>query len=667
MRTALLLVDLQVDFLSAPGLEPPSGVVVREAAALLEAARRSGVGVVHVHTAVEPGGGDRMPHWKALGIRRCVRGTPGQAPPPELAPRPGERVVEKTYFSAFTSPDLDSALGGAGADAVVLAGVHLHGCVRATALDAYQRGLEVWIAEDAVASDDPMHAAATRRYLEGRAARFAPAAAIRERWAAPTRVAADVPRLPAAVVDGRALAGGGSATVVHASPRRLSEPLFTVAVAEGRDVAAASSAARRGAAEWRRMSRGERRKILETISLRLDAEAAALAREVAIDVGKPVAQGEAEVHRAAALIRRAATLGVGEAEACGPESVSRRVPLGVVALITPWNNPIAIPWGKIAPALALGNAVVWKPSPPSTRAGLRSLALAADAGLPDGAVQLVAGDARSAAALMADPRIDAVAFTGSSAAGWAAQEACGRRRIPLQAELGGNNAAIVWTGADLALAASSVARGAFAFAGQRCTANRRVVVDARVFGDFLERVTAAAASLVWGDPLEPATDVGPLVSAAARDRVRAAVSAAAPSAEDVRVPHGGDAFAGASEGAYLAPAVVVGPPHGHEIVQQETFGPVLVVERARSFDEALELANGVPQGLAAALFSGPGPWRDAFRESARAGILKWNLSTADADLDAPFGGWKHSGLGPPERRTGDVEFYTRPQALYGGL
>jgi acyl-CoA reductase-like NAD-dependent aldehyde dehydrogenase/nicotinamidase-related amidase len=668
MRPALLLVDLQADFLSAPGLEPAAGDVVRGAARLLEAARSDGVPVIHVVTSVAPDGNDRMPHWKALGVWRCVRGTPGHAPPPELAPHGGEAVVAKTYFSAFASRDLDHALAAVRADALVIAGVHLHGCVRATALDAYERGLEVWIAEDAVGSDDPLHAAVTRRYLEGRAARFAPGEAIRQRWAARNASTdSKVPRLPAAVVDGKAVEVENAPEVACASPRCGSQTLFTVAVAGARETGRASAAAKSGGAHWRRIPPAERRRILEAVADRFDAEAPVFARELAIDVGKPVSQAVAEVRRAATLVRRAAALPAPATEPRGSESAARRVPLGVVAAITPWNNPVAIAWGKLAPALALGNAVVWKPAPPATRAALRSLALAAEAGLPDGPVQLVGGDARTAAALMADPGIDAVAFTGSSAAGWSVQEACGRRRLPLQAELGGNNAAVVWSGADLASAAAAIARGAFSFAGQRCTANRRIVVETGLFDELVERLTAETAALVWGDPLDDATEVGPLISPAARDRVRAAVDAAAASAEEVRVPHGAGAPAAGADGAYFPPTLIVGPPHEHPIVQQETFGPVLVVERAGSFSHALDLANGVRQGLAAALFAGPGPWRDAFRESARAGILKWNSSTADADVDAPFGGWKDSGLGPPERGPGDVEFYTRPQALYGGL
>ena len=249
-------------------------------------------------------------------------------------------------------------------------------------------------------------------------------------------------------------------------------------------------------------------------------------------------------------------------------------------------------------------------------------------------------------------------------AGWAAQEICARRRIPLQAELGGNNAALVWTGADLERAAGQVARGAFVFAGQRCTANRRAVVSDALFDEFLEKVAAAVADLRWGDPFDPDTEVGPMVSEEARDRVAAAVADASAQGARLLTPHGRPP---PTAGAWHPPTLVVEAPPESAIVQEETFGPVLVLQRARSFEEALELANGVRQGLVAALFSGPGPWRERFDGAARAGILKWDAATADADASAPFGGWKSSGVGPPEHGPGDVEFYSRLQAVYGVL
>ncbi len=620
MKPLLLLVDLQNDFLAAPGLEPSAGDVVRMAARLLAGARGRGIPVVHAVTSVDPARDDRMPHWKELERSKCVRGTPGASPPPELAPRPGETTVSKTFFSAFSSPALVPALSDA--DTLLVAGVHLHGCVRATVLDAYARGLAVWVAEDAVASDDPLHAAVTRRYLDGRAARFASVDAL------------------VAWLDG-------------------SQPGDT----ESEQVAAAASTAARAASRaWRTASRDARSRPLLSLAGRFEADAPAWARQLAAEIGKPVTQGEVELRRAAELLRAAAALPAAALERAGPGSAVRRVPLGVVGIVTPWNNPVAIPWGKIGPAVALGNTVVWKPSPTGLAAARRSLEAAREAGLPDGVVNLVAGGRRAAAAVMGDPGVDAVSLTGSSAAGWAAQEICARRRLSLQAELGGNNAAIVWEGADLKRAAGLVAHGAFAFAGQRCTANRRAIVEAGLFDAFLDRLVAATAAMPWGDPFDPATQVGPLVSEEARDRVAAAVSRVAQAGIRIVTPH---SAAPRGSGAYYPPTLVVAPPHESEIVQEETFGPVLVLERAETFEEALRLANGVRHGLVAALLSGPGPWPDRFLAEAESGILKLDASTADADAHAPFGGWKASGLGPPEHGAGDVEFYSRLQAVYG--
>jgi acyl-CoA reductase-like NAD-dependent aldehyde dehydrogenase/nicotinamidase-related amidase len=672
MKPALVLVDLQNDFLGAAGLEPPASAVVRGAARLAEAARRAGVPVLHVRTSVRPDGVGRMPHWTRRDDRRCIEGTPGQEPPAALAAAPGEAIVAKAFFSAFSSEAMGPALAARGADAVVLAGVHLHGCVRQTALDAYGRGFEVIVAEDAVGSDDPLHAAVTRRYLEGRAARFLLVEEIARIFEGSSGAAAGMRApdvLPAAIVAGRRVAAEGLTHRVHRSPRETATALFRIPLAGRGEAAAAAETASEAAPAWRTADPRERARPLGDFADRLEREAAGLAALIAGDVGKPVRLAALEVARTAALLRRAASLDRKTAVRFGPDAFARRVPLGVVAIVTPWNNPLAIPWGKIGAALALGNTVVWKPAPAASRVAIRSLELAREAGLPEGVVALVCGDHRAAEAVMADPRVAGISISGSSAAGWSAQEIAARRRVPLQAELGGNNAAVVWDGADVARAAELVARGAFEFAGQRCTANRRAVVRDSLLVPFVDAVREATAALRWGDPLEAATDVGPMLSVAARDAVREALAAAASSAEHVAVPHAGAARALELEalGAYLAPAVVVAPPAAAPIVQEETFGPVLVVQRAARFEEALDLANGVRQGLAAALFSGAGPWRDRFLERAEAGILKGGDSTADADAEAPFGGWKASGVGPPERGSGDLEFYTRAQALHGDL
>jgi acyl-CoA reductase-like NAD-dependent aldehyde dehydrogenase len=388
---------------------------------------------------------------------------------------------------------------------------------------------------------------------------------------------------------------------------------------------------------------------------------------MAVETGKPVTQGRAEVTRTVALLEAAMRRATDPLEAsCGVDSVMRFRPVGVISIVTPWNNPLAIPLGKIGPALFYGNTVVWKPAPAGSPLAVKMMELLRLAGCPAGVVNVVSGDRSTALALMADPRVDAVTFTGSSAAGYWAQDICARRRVPLQAELGGNNAAIIWRDCDLEEAAFQVAEAAFGFAGQRCTANRRVVVDSHCYDAFLKHLEPAVAGLVWDDPLNDPTQVGPLISLEARSRVAALVERAKPAAEAVLVPHRADSNYDdlSRKGAYLPPTVICCNDTTHEVVQEETFGPVLVVQQARDWSQAMHLCNGVKQGLVAALFSRSKELQKRFLEEAQAGILKINTATAGADAEAPFGGWKASGVGPPEHGISNREFYTRTQSIY---
>jgi acyl-CoA reductase-like NAD-dependent aldehyde dehydrogenase len=389
-----------------------------------------------------------------------------------------------------------------------------------------------------------------------------------------------------------------------------------------------------------------------------------LAMQIVGEIGKPLRYARAEVQRGAALLRVAARLADPLPEQAGDAEI-RRVPLGTIAQITPFNNPLAIPLGKLAPALRYGNAVIWKPSPAGLGVAERIVELLRSAGMPQGVVSLRAGGADTAADLMGDPAVDAVSLTGSSQAGFAAQAICAARRIPLQAELGGNNAAIVWNDCDLAGAAGAIAEAGFGAAGQRCTANRRVIVVHDRYAEFVGELEAAAAALEVGVPADPGVHVGPLVSPAARDRVAAAVARARAEFE-VREPvRDRDAMRRLTEtGRYNAPTLVLCDDPDAEIVQEETFGPVVVVQRASTFERALELLNGVRQGLVASLFSTSAELGERFVDEAEAGVLKLNRATTDVGTEAPFGGWKASGVGPPEHGEANREFYTRAQAVY---
>jgi alpha-ketoglutaric semialdehyde dehydrogenase len=606
--TALVLVDLQRDFLGRPGLVPHPSVITARAAGLLTRARALRLPVVHVQTQVRADGSDRMPHWASTATMACVAGTPGAAAPDALTPADGELVVAKQFFTGFGgAPDLDAWLRERDAQRVVVAGVFLHGCVRATALDAYERGYEVVVADDAVGDDDAVHAAATRAWLDGRAARFVPA----EQAFAGPRLGTERP------------------LVWFSAQSPMARPVE------------------------------ERVGWLRRWADVLEAEAPGLVDLMIEEIGKPRRAAADEVRRAVAHVRTAAELVPRQAadRQIAPGVVVRQCPVGTVGLVLPWNNPIAIAAGKIAPALGFGNRVVAKPAPEATRCAAALVATLEKAGVPDGLVVLAPGGVDVALALCDDPAVDAVSVTGPIAAGRAIAARCTAMGKPVQGELGGNNAAIVLADAELDAVASALAHAAFDFAGQRCTAIRRIIVDARVADALIARMIAATGELVVGDPADERTDVGPLVSRAAADRVAAIVDAARERGATVLC-------GGQRDGSFVAPCLVTDVAADDPIAQEETFGPVAVVLPVADVDEALAVANGVSQGLVLAVCTDDVGARARVLAGARAGIVQLGAGPLPVHADAPFGGWGASVIGPPEHGEWDAAFYTRPQAVY---
>jgi acyl-CoA reductase-like NAD-dependent aldehyde dehydrogenase len=279
-------------------------------------------------------------------------------------------------------------------------------------------------------------------------------------------------------------------------------------------------------------------------------------------------------------------------------------------------------------------------------------------------VHVVHGDGAAARALVSETAVSAVSFTGSNAAGEQIAALCALCRKPLQAELGGNNAAVVCADADLDAAAQAIAASAFGFAGQRCTSTRRIIVEAAVREAFVPRLLARIAALVVGDALDAATQVGPLISQAHLERVAAQVEQARV-ARSARVLCGGTRSTGHRPGAWYLPTLIDGVEPDAPIVQQETFGPVAVLQTAQDFAHALVLCNGVAQGLVASLFSQDPARHAQFLEGAHAGVLRINPASFPVHPEAPFLGWGSSGLGPAEHGRWDIEFYSRPQAVYG--
>jgi acyl-CoA reductase-like NAD-dependent aldehyde dehydrogenase/nicotinamidase-related amidase len=665
---ALLLVDLQRDFLERAGLHPEADALCARAAMLLGAARRRGLPVVHAHTRTRADGSDRMPHWQRQDIRQCVDGTPGAEPPPELAPAEGELVLRKTHFSAFGDARLEPWLRQRGVTRLIVAGVYLHGCVRSTVLDAYESGFAVCVVDDAVGSTEPLHAEVTRVYLDGRAASFARVVeVIGELDGAsngePRR--AEERALPVAMIEGVRRGSRDRSHLPHRNPCRIGEVLWRVPVASAGDVAEAAAAGERAGHSWRRIAPAERAALLARWAGDMDDRRAAFTDLIVRETAKPRRFAEEEIGRAVAHVRIAAELARDPEQtsrSLEPGVAARRRPLGVVGLVTPWNNPMAIPVGKIAPALAFGNAVVLKPAPEASATALAILESLERAGCPHGLVNLVLGDGATARALCREPHVAAISVTGSLATGQVVAAHCAVALKPFQAELGGNNAALVLADADLETAAAGLARAAFGFAGQRCTAIRRFVVERRVAARFETLVCEASASLANGAPDDPATEVGPLISAAKRDRVLTAIDRAV--AAGARLAVGGVVPAALSHGAWMTPAVLADVDPLGRLAQEETFGPVAVLLPADDLEHALALANGVPQGLVLAAHTRDDGARARILEAAEAGILQLRSGPLAIHPRAPFAGWKASGFGPPEHGVWDADFYARAQAVY---
>jgi alpha-ketoglutaric semialdehyde dehydrogenase len=647
MKPVLLLVDLQNDFLRAGDLEPHPASIVAAAADLLNTCRTGAVPVVHVWSTVNKSGDNRMPHRKRNGDWMCLEGSAGHSCPDVLRPHKKETIIHKTFFSAFSTGQLDSVLRELNADVLIIAGVHLHACVRATALDAYAKGYTVVVVEDSTASNDPVHAAISKRYLQERSVIFRSSDEIS------AAIATGAAKL------GKVLVDTESGVVTHSSPQNRGRR-WRLAAGRKSDITAAVAVAREIFESWRRVRVAERLRLLQGFGRQLQQSKGALIDLLVEDIGKPVRYARDEVARAIALIGAAAKQIEPKQDRILKTTGYRREPLGVIGLIGPFNNPLAIPIGKIVPALLYGNAIIWKPAIPGSRIAKKTAELFAIATGQPKLLQVLCGNDQTARQLMAAS--DGVTISGSLKAGRAAQEICAARHIPLQAELGGNNASIVWGDAELRAAAASITEGAFAFAGQRCTANRRAIVHSSIYDVFLDQLVMASRRLILSDPADEKTQIGPLISSASRNRVKGVIDRARAAAFRVITRSG--KLDGARGDAWLEPTIVCCDDPSAEIVQEETFGPVLVVQQAGDWDQAISLCNGVKQGLAAAIFTTSPKRIEDFLRRTRAGILKINGSTANAAVDLPFGGWKASGIGPAEHGPANREFFTRMQSIY---
>ncbi|WP_228984184.1 aldehyde dehydrogenase family protein [Streptomyces sp. DH12] len=447
------------------------------------------------------------------------------------------------------------------------------------------------------------------------------------------------------------------------NPARLGEVVSRSADSDAADVRDAVAAAAAALPAWRELGPVRRGEIVmraaSLVRERREEFAVAITREQ----GKLLREARGEVDRTVSLMEYTAgegrRLGGATLPADDPRTLAltRRHPLGVVGLVTPWNFPLAIPAWKAAPALVSGCTVVLKPSPltPHTAALLVECLLAA--GATGGVLNLVHGGRAAGEALVAEPAVAGISFTGSVEVGRAIHTAGAPRFLRTQLEMGGKNAALVLADADLDLAADAIVAGAFGQAGQRCSATSRVVVDRAVRDGLVARLTARAAALTAGDGLDPEAGLGPVVSEerlrACLDGVRRAV------ADGASVACGGERLDGPlADGCFMAPTVLVDVAPDSFVAQEEIFGPVLSVIDCDGFEDGLRVVNSVRYGMAAAVFTADQSLALRALDRIDAGMLHVNRPGVGAYPHMPHVGAKESQYGPAECSPQVWDFYT---------
>lgn len=461
----------------------------------------------------------------------------------------------------------------------------------------------------------------------------------------------------------------GATHIDSLNPSDVTDCLGSFAQADAGQLDRAIEAARRAQPAWWAAGIQKRHDVLMAIGLELMQRAAELGDLIAREEGKPRAEGRGEVYRAgqfftwfaAEALRNQGDLA--ESVRPGVEIDVRREPVGVVAIVTPWNFPVATPAWKIAPALAFGNAVVWKPANLAPACAVALAQVIARQDMPPGTFNMVLGPGSSVGRrLVESPGVDAISFTGSVPVGRAIAAAAVGNMTRVQMEMGSKNPLIVMDDADLDLAVAHAANAAFGGTGQKCTAASRLIVHAAVHDAFVERLVAATQALRVGHAMDEATRIGPVVSAGQLaqnlDYIRIG------RAEGAELLCGGTRVERPTEGHFMAPAVFAGTRNDMRINREEMFAPITCILRAGSFDEALTIANDSPFGLTAGIMTRSLARAAAFRARIRAGTVMVNLPTAGTDYHVPFGGRGASSFGPREQGRHAVEFFTTVKTAY---
>ncbi len=457
--------------------------------------------------------------------------------------------------------------------------------------------------------------------------------------------------------------------IENRNPSDISDVIGLYAQASADQLQNAVQTARAAQAEWAQTGPEKRYNVLMEIGNELIARFAELGKLLSREEGKPLAEGKGEVYRAgqfftyyaAEVLRQVGD--TADSVRDGIEIDVRREPAGTVAVISPWNFPTATASWKIAPALAFGNAVVWKPANVTPASAVALTEIISRQEIPAGLFSLVMGSGREIGQkLVENPSVDAISFTGSLPVGKGVAAAAIRNLTKVQMEMGSKNALAVMDDGDLDIAITCALAGAFGGSGQKCTASSRLVVHEKVHDAFVEKLVAGARAMKVGHALKEGTQIGPVVSEQQLNANLAYIELGRQ--EGAELLCGGDRVEQPTAGYYMTPAIFAGTNNAMRINREEMFAPIASVIRVGSYDEALSLVNDTNFGLTSGIVTKSLARATHFRRNVRTGCVMVNLPTAGTDYHVPFGGRGESSYGPREQGAYAREFYTTVKTAY---
>ena len=472
-------------------------------------------------------------------------------------------------------------------------------------------------------------------------------------------------------IGGQWIESSSARTINNVNPANTDDIVGTVRQATREEARSAVESASEAFNGWRRTSAPARGKIIAKAARLMEEAKEELAQILTREEGKTLSESRGELQRSINVAEFCA----GESRRMNGETILSELPanfaytikqpLGVVACVTPWNFPVAIPVWKIAPALVAGNTVVFKPATLTPGTAVRIVEIFEAAGLPPGVLNLVLGSGSEAGdEIIGHPAVKAVSFTGSNPVGIRMYEQVSRRGAKCQCEMGGKNPVIIMEDADMDLTVESTAQGAFGSSGQRCTATSRAVVVDKVADEFVERIARRAQSMRIGNGMDPQTEMGPSVDESQFQTVLDYLNIGRE--DGATMVCGGERATGdgLDKGYFVRPTVFDHVTQDMRIAREEIFGPVLSVLRVKDFDEAMQVANDSEFGLSSSIFTNDATRIFRFVDEIETGMTHINSPTTGGEAHIPFGGIKGTGIGDREQGSTALDFYTDLKVVY---